>query len=249
LLGALIAKAAPGPGLAPRAGVLVLVAVVLGGWMYGLQRTRAYPYLLMRATEQVEEGKPDAAVPLYSEALKLHPGSSKVIHFQLARAYYRKKDFKGAEKELALVLAMDPKNQQLLNDVGTIRLELHRTDDARQSYEQLLAVNPRSAEAHAGLGAVAAAEDNCPLALKEYAQALELNPRLPEVRARQGECLLQLKRYDEAIASYRGEIAVSGDGATTERALAMAYKAKGMTAESDALLQRAEKLKSAGGQE
>jgi membrane associated rhomboid family serine protease/Flp pilus assembly protein TadD len=249
VLGALIAKAAPGPGLAPRAGVLVLVAVMLGGWLVGLQRSRAYPYLLMRATAQVEEGKPDAAVPFYNAALKLHPGSSKVIHFQLARAYYRKKDFKDAEKELAQVLATDPKNEQLLNDVGTIRLELHRTEDARQSYVQLLAVNPQSAEAHAGLGAVASAEDNCPLALKEYARAVELNPRLPEVRSRQGECLLQLNRYDEAIVSYRSEIAVSGDSAATERALAMAYKAKGMTAESDAALQRAEKLKSASSQE
>lgn len=249
VLGALIAKAAPAPSLMPRAGVLVLVAAMLGGWMYGLERSRAYPYLLIRAAEQVEDGKPDAAIPFYDAALKLHPGSSKAIHFQLARAYYRKKDLKGAEKELAQVLAAEPKNEELLNDVGAIRLELHRTEDARQSYGQLLAVNPQSAEAHAGLGAVASAEGNCTLALREYARALELNPRLPEVHARQGECLSQLKRYDEAIAAYRSEIGVSGDDAATERALAAVYKAKGMTSESDAALQRAEKLKSAGGQE
>jgi membrane associated rhomboid family serine protease/Flp pilus assembly protein TadD len=249
VLGALIAKAAPEPDPMRRAGVIILVAAMLGGWMYGLERSRSYPYLLLRASEQLDEGKPDAAIPFYDAALKLHPASAKAIHFQLARAYYRKKDLNGAEKELQKVLATDPKNEELLNDLGGIRLDLQRTEDARKSFGQLLAVNPRSAEAHAGLGAVAFAEGNCLQALKEYAQAAELNPKLPEVGARQGDCLLQLKRYDEAIAAYRNEIGVGGDDAAMERALAGAYKAKGMTAESEAALQRAEKLKPAGGSE
>jgi membrane associated rhomboid family serine protease/Flp pilus assembly protein TadD len=249
VLGALIAKVAPEPRLMSRLGVLALVAVMLGGCMYGLQRRRAYPYFLMRASEQIEEGKPDAAVPFYESALKLQPGSASAIHFQLARAYYQKKDLNGAEEELEKVLATDPKDELLLNDLGGIRLELHRTADARQSYAQLLAVNPVSAEAHAGLGAAAAAEGNCVLALKEYAQAAELSPRLPETYARQGDCLLRLKRYDDAIAADRKEIQISGDDAATERALAEAYKAKGMNAEADAALQRAEKLKTTSGQE
>ena len=243
VLGALIAKVAPEPRLMPRFGVLVLVAAMLGSCLYGLERKRAYPFLLMRARQQIENGKPEAAVPFYEAALKLRPGSSGAIHFQLARAYYQNKDLDGAEKELEKVLVTAPKDELLLNDLGSIRLELHRTADARQSYGQLLALNPQSAEAHAGLGAVALEEGNSALALKEYAQAAELNPRLPEVYARQGDCLLRLKRYDDAIAAYRKEIEVSGDDAGTERSLAEAYKGKGMTAEADAALQRAEKQK------
>jgi membrane associated rhomboid family serine protease/Flp pilus assembly protein TadD len=243
VLGALIAKAAPEARLAPRLGVFVLVAAILGGTMYGLERKHAYPYLLARASQQIEDGKPDAAIPLYQAALKLSPASSVAIHYQLARVYYLKKDLNNAEKELQTVLQADPKDEQLLNDIGSLRLELHRPEDARQSYGQLLALNPRSAEGHAGMGAVAFEQGDCTLAMKDYAEAVELNPRLPDVYGKQGDCLLREKQYDQAIAAFRKEIEVSGDDPATESSLAEVYKAKGMNAEADTALQQAEKLK------
>jgi Flp pilus assembly protein TadD len=154
-----------------------------------------------------------------------------------------------AERELQKILAAKPRDEQVLNDLGGIRLEQHRNEDARRSFLQLLAVNPQSAEAHAGLGAVAFAEGSFTAALKEYEQAAELNPRLPEIHERQGECRMQLQQYDEAIAAFRKEIEASGDDAGTERALAAAYRAKGMKAEADAATQQADKLKTKSGQE
>jgi len=60
-----------------------------------------------------------------------------------------------------------------------------------------------------------------------------------------GACLLKMKRYDERLRTFRKEIAVSGEDVATERGLAAAYKAKGMTAEADAASQMAEKAKNA----
>jgi tetratricopeptide (TPR) repeat protein len=249
VLGALIAKAAPEPRLMPRLGVLVLVAAILGGCMYSLQRTRAYPYYLIRASQQIDDGKIDAAIPLYEAALKLRPGSASALHYDLARAYWEKKDLAGAERELQKVLEANPKGEQALYDLGGIRLDQHHFEDARQSYSQLLALNPQSAEAHAGLGSVASEQGDYNLALKEYEQAAQLNPRLPDVHARQGACLMRLKQYDEAIAAFRKEIEISGDDTASERSLAEAYKAKGMTSEADVAMQQAEKLKTTSGQE
>jgi Flp pilus assembly protein TadD len=130
-----------------------------------------------------------------------------------------------------------------------VQLEQHHFDDARQSFGQLLTMNPQSAEAHLGLGVVAFTEDNCVLAQSEYAQAEQLNPQLGEVHARQGACLMQRKDYDGAIAAFRQEIEVSGDGEASERSLAEAYKAKGMTAEADAANQQADALKAKSVQE
>jgi len=248
VLGALIAKAAPSPRLAPRLGIFVLVAAILGGCMYGLQRSRAYPYLLMRASQQVEDGKPDAAIPFYQAALKIRPAASSQLHYRMAQIYYQNKDLNASEKELQQVLKASPNDEQLLNDLGTIRLELHRTEDARQTYTQLLALNPQSAEAHAGLGSIAFEQLNFALALKEYQQAADLSPRLPEVYSKQGDCLLRLKQFDQAITAFRKEIEVSGDDPATERSLAEAYKAKGMTPQADAALQQADKLKAASAQ-
>jgi rhomboid protease GluP len=245
VLGGLIAKVAPEERLMPRLTVLALVAAILGGGAYELQRVRAFPYLMMRASEQAEEGKPDSAIALYEAAAKLRPGSAGSIHYQLSRLYWQKKDLAGVERELQKVLESYPRDEEVLNDLGGIRLELHRTPEARQSYEQLLAVNPSSAEAYLGLGAAAFQDGDMAQALKEYQQAEGLNGKLSGVYGGEGECLLRLKRYDEAIAAFQKEIEVGGDDAVTERGLSEAYKAKGMMAESDAALKRAETAKSA----
>jgi membrane associated rhomboid family serine protease/Tfp pilus assembly protein PilF len=248
LLGALIAKVAPEPRMMPRLGIFALVAAVLIGGAYELQRRRAYPYYVMRASEQLENGKIDAAIPLLEAALRLRPGSD-VVHYELARAYWEKKNFAGAERELQKVLQMDPKDEEVAFELGGIRLNQHRLGDARQTFEQLLTMNPQSAEARMGFGAVAFEEGDCTQALKEYGQAAELNPRLSGVYASQGKCLMRLKHYDDAIVAFRKEIEVSGDTAATERSLSEAYKAKGMTEEADAAMQQTEKLTAHGNQE
>jgi len=245
VLGALVAKVAPVPRLMPRLGLLLLVGAVLAGAGYEMQHKRAYPYLMMRASAELEEGKTDAAISLYQKAIKLRPGAAGAIHFKLAQMYSQKKDLSGAEKELQQVLAAYPKDEEVLNELGETRLELNETASARQSYEQLLAANSGSAEAHAGLGSVACQEGNSALALKEYGQAEGINGTLAGLHGKEGACLLKMKRYDEAIADFRKEIAVSGEDVATERGLAAAYKAKGMTAEADAASQMAEKAKNA----
>jgi membrane associated rhomboid family serine protease/Flp pilus assembly protein TadD len=243
VLGALIAKIAPEPRLMPRLGVLVLVAALLAGGGYLLQRSRAYPYYLMRAGEQIENGAPDAATRYYEAALKLRPASATSVHYELGHAYWAKKDYATAERELQKALQTAPKDEEILYELGGVRLDQSRFSDARQTFAQLLAVNSQSAEAHLGLGAVAYAEGDCTGAQREYAQAGQLNPRLASLHARQGECLMRAKRYDDAIAAFRTEVQLSGDDARTERLLAEVYRAKGMTSETDAALQRAEKLK------
>jgi rhomboid protease GluP len=53
VLGALIAKVAPEPRPMPRLGVLALMAALLVGWGYELQRSRGYTYLPMRTSENL----------------------------------------------------------------------------------------------------------------------------------------------------------------------------------------------------
>jgi thioredoxin-like negative regulator of GroEL len=98
-MGALIAKLAPEPRLMPRIGVFALVAALLAGGGYALHRSRAYPYLLMRASAAIEDGKVDAAVPFCEAAVKLRPASGGMIYSELAEAYVDKKDVEGAERE------------------------------------------------------------------------------------------------------------------------------------------------------
>jgi rhomboid protease GluP len=249
VLGALIAKVAPEPRLMPRLGILVVVAAILGGEGYALQRSRAYPYYLGRAQQQVQDGKIDAAVPYYESAMKLRPRSAGVIHYGLGIAYWDKKNLAAAEREMQKAVEAAPKNPEYLYDLGGIRLNAHRMAEARQSFSQLQVIDPRSAEAHIGLGAVAMNENNFTMALAESQQAAGLNPQLPGIYSLQGDCRMGLKQYDDAVTAYRKEIEVSGDEESTERRLAEAYKAKGMKTEADAATHRAEELKAKNAQE
>jgi tetratricopeptide (TPR) repeat protein len=233
----------------PRVGVLIVVAAALCAGMFTLQRSRAYPFYLMRASEQIEDGKSEAAIPLYEAALKLRPDSAAAIHFEMGRVYWEKKDYASAEHELQQALAMHPTDQAILYVLGGVRLEEHHFADARQSFAQLLAMNPQSAEAHLGVGVVAFSEGNCALAQSEYAEAEHLNPQLAELHARQGACLMRQKDFDGAIAAFRKEIEISGDDEASERSLAEAYTAKGMTTEADAATQQADALKAKAVQE
>jgi membrane associated rhomboid family serine protease/Flp pilus assembly protein TadD len=245
VLGALIAKVAPSASPVPRLAIIVLVAAAIGGGTYSLQRSRAYPYYLMRASQQLENGKIDAALPLYEAALKLRPGSAGYIHYELGHAYWQNKDYPSAERELQKTLELNPKDEGVIFEVGALRLEQHRYPEARQAFAQLLALNSESAEAHLGLGEASFFEKDHATAEKEFTLAEQMNPRLAGVHAMQGACLMQMKQYDAAIAAFRKEIEISGDDANTERSLAEAYSANGMVSESNAATQVAEKLKNA----
>ena len=76
-----------------------MVAALLAGGGYALQRSRAYPIADARRSE-IEEGKIDAAIPFFETAMKLRPGAAGMIHSQLAEAYRDKKDLAGAQREL-----------------------------------------------------------------------------------------------------------------------------------------------------
>jgi membrane associated rhomboid family serine protease len=78
VLGALIARVAPQPRLLPRLGVLVLVAALLAGGGYALQRSRAYFYMPMHGSRNRPEGMTGSAARLHEAARRPAPLLGKV---------------------------------------------------------------------------------------------------------------------------------------------------------------------------
>jgi Flp pilus assembly protein TadD len=74
--------------------------------------------------------------------------------------------------------------------------------------QQISRVNPNSARLHQALGQEYVIQGNYDRALLAYQQAATADPKLPEIHLGMGLILLQLKRFDEALAQINLELAL-----------------------------------------
>jgi membrane associated rhomboid family serine protease/tetratricopeptide (TPR) repeat protein len=238
ILGALIAKVAPQHDDAFRRVGVILAGIVLvyGGavWLH-----HSHAYLMHASTGQrlLAESKTEQAIAELQAAVRQRPGYLPA-HYELARAYWIKRDFASVEGELKRVIELKPKDEGAYFFLGMTYLEEKRPQPARETFAQLLRVNPNSANAHFGLGAVSSTEQRYPEALEEYKLTAKLDPDYDGVYQEMGLMQARLKLYDDAIASFLKQ-QKNGDNPENENALADAYEAKGMHREAAEAKQRA----------
>lgn len=237
ILGALIARFAPGHD-ARRAAVLGVVALgVLGGGLF-VRQWRGGPMRIARAFQEAQ-GNPVAQMQLI---VREEPNSPQA-HFGLAQAYFARQQFPQAEAEFKRVLELQPKNPGARFDLGVVYLDEKRLDDAANTFQQLLAEDASSADGHYGLGLVLADQAKYPEALAEFKAASERDARISGVYYEMGNAYAKMKMYDDAISAYETEKEKNGDDADLELALADAYQAKGMNQEAQDAKNRAAQLK------
>src|SRR5579859_3032762 len=232
LMGALIAKAAPGhDDVARRAGVLFFgIALVFGGalWLH-----HAHAYILHAAKGQwlLSENNTKQAIAELQTAIRQRPNYP-AAHFELARAYAFNHDFANAEVEFKRVVELDPRDENALYSLGYTELELKRPGEARAAFGQMLKVNPKSADAHFGLEAVFSFENQYSAALGEYQKTAELEPEYEGLYYDMGLMQSKLGRYNDAVQSFLKQRDIADD-AGNEEELAKVYQAEGLVREAE----------------
>ena len=88
-----------------------------------------------------------------------------------------------------------------------------------------------------------AGQNNHEAAINEFQTTLRLAPQAEDVYYRMGMSQAQLKKYDDAIASYLKEQGQTGDDPDLENALADAYQAKGMQQQAQDARNKAAQLR------
>jgi rhomboid protease GluP len=240
LFGALIARVAPEREPFRRIAVILLVGLIVfgsGAWLY---RSRSYLVHASREEELLDENKTDQAIAEIQRSIQQRPDYLPA-HFALAHAYFEKRQFAEAEAELKYVLELQPAYEPARYELGMALLNQKKTQDAKSAFALCITLDP--GDGHYGMGMALAEEGNDRAAVEEYQQALQLDPDASAIYYRLGVSQVRLKNYDEAIAAFRKQVEHGGEDYDTELALANAYRAKGMQAEADAALQKAEKLK------
>jgi hypothetical protein len=154
----------------------------------------------------LDQGRFDESVGHLTGSEAARPDDAR-IQYNLGSALLGLKQYQAAEPHLRRALALRPGDIGTLNNLGNVLAELTQHDEAIKYFRQVLAVQPDHPPAHYNLGRSLAARDELEEAVGHFRAALgdgSANPdRLADVYASLGEALVDLGRYEEALAACR----------------------------------------------
>jgi len=247
LLGALIAKVAPGhDDSLRRIAVLMAGVLVVVGGVFWLQRSHAYLRHGRSGVELLNQGKTDDAIAELQRSVRLRPDFA-ATHGALASAYINRHDLANAAAELKRVIALNPGSEDAYYRLGLIYLEQKLPSQAEDTFAQLLKIDPDSADGHAGLASALADQHRNLEALEEYKKAAAVDASYQGVYYNMGVTEARLLRYDDAISSLVKQRQTTDD-ADNENLLAQVYEAKGMKKEAEDARSRAAHLQASHSQ-
>ena len=120
----------------------------------------------------------------------------------------------------------DPLNPDPSLHTGQLFLDTYRSPDARESFQKVLAVNPRHPEALLGM-ARAQQFDGSPETMAEVQEVLEINPNLVPARAMLSRLHLGLEDYDSAEEEAQRALEVNPASLEALSVLAATYYLRG----------------------
>jgi len=131
----------------------------------------------------------------------------------LAEAYSRTGRSLRADEAFASLLARQPEDRQTLTAWIEHTLRTHRPELARQALDVLLATNPEDGRAFFLEGALNEAIDKPAAALDSYRSSFRHDQRNPGTRLAIGRVELELRRWDDARATFEAALEAGGQKA------------------------------------
>ena len=175
----------------------------------------------------VSVNKADVALPMFKTALQANP---KIEQFWLSYidALIKEKHFENARQVLE-----QGKKQGKLSGIDVylidaeIKVNMGSFNEAKVTYEEIIASQPLNAQAHNKLGVVLHELGKFGEAGESYKQAISLNPDYAEAHFNRGNSLYKLGRFVEAEASYREAIALTTGFLAAHKNLAITLRELG----------------------
>jgi len=144
-------------------------------------------------------GQPDAALAKYNEALKFAgEGEDSEVFFNMGIAYRAKGDLAKAAAEYERALVLTPQYAEALNNLGNIRKDQKRYDEAVVHLEASIKIFPGNPNTHNNLGTVYAMKGDVNKAAVYFAKAVRLQPTYFDARQNLGAAYMQQGRLDAA---------------------------------------------------
>ncbi|MEI8194991.1 MAG: tetratricopeptide repeat protein [Phycisphaerae bacterium] len=159
--------------------------------------------------------------------------------FDLALQYHRAGRLQEAEQTYRQILAQQPRNAEVLHQLGVLAAQTGRIDVAVDLIRQAIALEPDYAEAHCNLGNVLKEKGRLDEAIAAYRHAIGLKPNYPAAHNNLGNALKDQGQPDEAIAAYRQAIVLNPNYPLAQNNLGTALLETGHPDEAIASFQQA----------
>lgn len=138
-------------------------------------------------------------------------------------------------------LKKNPTSKLALNNMGVIRKQQGKYEEAARHFSAVLETNSDNSEAHYNMGVVLEAQGKSEEAVRHYSEALRTRPNDVEIHTILGEIRKQQGKLDEAVKHYSQVLRIKPSDIPTLMTLGMLLGQLGKTAE--AVTQFSEALK------
>lgn len=143
------------------------------------------------------------AAALYREALEAAPlGSEETLWRSLGNALMEARDTAAGERALREAVRVGG-SARSWRRLAIALYSMGRLDEARQSFDRAVVLDPSDYRAHLGIANVLFRQEKTAEALAEYQRVLALRPDCEEALINVGACFAQTGAPKQAIAAYR----------------------------------------------
>jgi tetratricopeptide (TPR) repeat protein len=180
-----------------------------------------------RGTDSLAQGKIDAAVAQFQEAVKFNP-EDEDAHYNLALALARQENREAAKKEYLEALRIYPDYAEAHNNLGNLLVNEGKFSEAVEHFQAALKISPDSASAHNNLGNALARQGKVDEAIPCFSEALRLKPVYVEARYNLANAYLNKRRIDEAIDEFSAILRHQPDFGPARKGLDKAERLRAM---------------------
>jgi Flp pilus assembly protein TadD len=167
-----------------------------------------YYRLIDVASETMNKGDHEAALPLLRQALAESPGDA-VVHNSYGSALAATGRLAEAVAQYRKAAALAPDYPEAHNNLASALVQSGRTGEAVSEFEKALALKPDLAESHAGLGGLLAQKGKVNEAIPHLQKAVELGPENPMALGNLCLALSLAGRPQEAIPRAQQAVALT----------------------------------------
>ncbi|OUU55059.1 MAG: hypothetical protein CBC12_00825 [Candidatus Puniceispirillum sp. TMED52] len=173
-----------------------------------------------------------------SHELRIQFPKTPLLWKLVGEAALKTKNFESAEQAYRKLVELEPGQAENYNNLGSVLIDLQKTDEALKYLRKALSINPAFFEAASNLGNALSIVGETTEALEICKNALRMEPTELDRLNILGNLFITLNSPNEALKAFKKVVSADPNNAFAHHGLGLAYKDGGNTQEAIRSLER-----------